>query len=618
MDNKRGQLTIFIIIAVIFIGAIILFFVFKEKIIIEEIPPALAPVYTSFLACLEEDVSTGIDFLGFQAGYIDVPEFEPGSLYMPFSNQLDFLGNPIPYWYYVSGNNIQKEQIPSKQEMEEQLAKFVEDKINLCRFDSYYDEGFEIMMGEPEATVSIEEENVKVSLNMNFEISKEEESAVVSNHDVIVNSKFGKLYGAAREIYNYEQQTLFLENYAVDTLRIYAPVDGVELSCSPKTWTADDIFGKLEEAIQSNTLALKVKGGSYSLKSKEDKYFIVDAPVDSELDVRFINSQNWPTVFDVSPSEGNILMASPVGNQPGLGIMGFCYVPYHFVYDLGYPVLIQLYYGDEIFQFPMAVVVKGNKPREALDVSAVDIELPELCRYKNTLIQVNTYDTRLNPIEADISYECFGTKCNIGRTYLTKPLEENFPQCVNGYIIASSEGFEDTKYLYSTVESGVADIILDNLYELEVNLKLDGKNYTGQAMINFVSDGSSRTVVYPEQNKINLTEGQYEIQTQIFRNSSLKIAETTKEQCVDVPQSGIGGIFGLTKEKCFDITIPEQIISNVLAGGGRENYYMLESELYNSNIIEINANSLPLPKTIEQLQDNYLLFEDNGLDINFK
>ena len=266
----------------------------------------------------------------------------------------------------------------------------------------------------------------------------------------------------------------------------------------------------------------------------------------------------------------------------------------------------------------MAVVVKGNKPREALDVSAVDIELPELCRYKNTLIQVNTYDTRLNPIEADISYECFGTKCNIGRTYLTKPLEENFPQCVNGYIIASSEGFEDTKYLYSTVESGVADIILDNLYELEVNLKLDGKNYTGQAMINFVSDGSSRTVVYPEQNKINLTEGQYEIQTQIFRNSSLKIAETTKEQCVDVPQSGIGGIFGLTKEKCFDITIPEQIISNVLAGGGRENYYMLESELYNSNIIEINANSLPLPKTIEQLQDNYLLFEDNGLDINFK
>jgi len=61
------------------------------------------------------------------------------------------------------------------------------------------------------------------------------------------------------------------------------------------------------------------------------------------------------------------LIANPVGNQPGLGVLCFCYVPYHFVYNIGYPVLIQVYSGEEIFQFPVAVVVKGNKPREALD-----------------------------------------------------------------------------------------------------------------------------------------------------------------------------------------------------------------------------------------------------------
>jgi len=77
-------------------------------------------------------------------------------------------------------------------------------------------------------------------------------------------------------------------------------------------------------------------------------------------------------------------------------------------------------------------------------------------------------------------------------------------------------------------------------------------------------------------------------------------------------------LFGLTDEKCFDITIPEQIVSNALSAGGTQNYYILDSELEGANTLEIRADSLPTPTTLEQLQDNYLLFEENGLDINFK
>jgi len=91
----------------------------------------------------------------------------------------------------------------------------------------------------------------------------------------------------------------------------------------------------------------------------------------------------------------------------------------------------------------------------------------------------------------------------------------------------------------------------------------------------------------------------------------------TSEQCVEVPQSGLGGLFGLTAEKCFDIEIPAQIVSDVLAGGGKETYYISEYELRNSDYIEINAESLKLPTTLEELQENYLLFETKELDINF-
>ena len=613
LKNNRGQLTIFIIIAIVIIGTIVVFFAVRDSLVFTQIPAEIEPVYITFLSCLEEDTLVGIDILETQAGYIEIPDFEPGSSYMPFSSQLDFLGNPIPYWYYVSGNNIQKEQIPSKNSMEEQLGNFIEEKINNCRFDEYYEQGFEITFEESEVDVIINDNVVELNIDMDLSITKDDESVLIDKHKISVDSKLGTLYDSAKKIYDIEQETLFLENYGIDILRLYAPVDGVELKCSPLVWNANDILKDLQEAIQENTLSLKA--GSPLSADGEDKYFIKDLSVSE--DVRFLNSKNWPYTFEVTPTEGNLLISQPIGNQQGLGILGFCYVPYHFVYDVKYPVLVQVFSGDEIFQFPLAVIIQGNNPREALETNAVESEVAELCNQKNTEIQVNVYDTNLNPVDADISYKCFGTSCNIGETSFGS-LKENFPQCVNGYILARSEGFKDSKYQFSTVESGRVDVILDKIYELNVDLKLDGRNYNKNAMISFISEDGSEIIVYPEQRTVKLSEGQYEIQTYIYRNSSITLPASTTEQCIDIPRSGLGGFFGFTKEKCFSVDFPSQIISNSLSGGGKQNYFILESQLINSDAIEINADSLPVPNSIEQLQTNYILFDEKNLIITFR
>lgn len=367
----------------------------------------------------------------------------------------------------------------------------------------------------------------------------------------------------------------------------------------------------MENAIESNVQALKVNSGAYTLTDEKNKYFILD--IETDADVRFINSKEWSNSFDVSPSDENVLIAKPVGTQEGLGILGFCYVPYHFVYNVKYPVLVQVGIGEEIFQFPMAVVIEGNNPRKARDVEAIGAEVSQLCTYKNIPTTVRTYDNELNEINADISYECFGTECDIGKSFS----EEGFPQCVNGYVLAKSDGFADAKELHSTVEGGVVNIIMDKLYEKEIDLNLDGTTYVRDAIITFRNDVSSKTVVYPAQRTVELSEGQYEVEVYIYRNSSIELAETTKEQCIEVAQEGVAGFFGLTTEKCFDVTIPSQLVTNALYGGGTENYYILESELINSDKIEINAESLLPPTNIEQLQQNYLLFDEKGLDINF-
>jgi len=615
MLEKRGQVTIFIIIAIVLVVGIVVFFIFREGLVTKAIPASIEPVYVSFLSCLEDNALTGISVLESQGGYISLPDFELGSSYMPFSSQLNFLGNPIPYWYYVSGNNIPNEQVPSKKDMQNELADFIDNKISECVLNEYYEQGFVIIQDVPDSNIVIRDNEVEVNLNMNLDISKEEDNFLIRNHKVVVKSNLGKLYNSAKKIYDYEQKSLFLENYAIDTLRLYAPVDGVELTCSPMVWNAEDVFDELQEAIEMNTLSLKTKGGDYSLRSEENKYFVVDISIDE--DVRFLNSKNWANSFEVAPSEGNVLISTPVGNQPGLGILGFCYVPYHFVYNVNYPVLIQLFSGDEIFQFPVAVIVQSNQPRKSLDATANIIESPQLCEYKNIFVNVRTYDSSLNPIDSDISYECFGEVCPIGKT-IGGRLEEEFPQCVNGYIVARADGFEEGKKMYSTITSTSAEIILNRLYKMNIELNLDGSDYLGNALINFISEGGSKTIAYPQQKSVELIEGQYEIQVYIYKDSSLRLDATTYEQCMEIPQSGIGGVFGFTKEKCFDVDIPSQIISNALAGGGKENYYILESELSGLNTIEINAESLPTPDSIEDLQSNYLLFEDKELDILFK
>jgi len=593
-----------------------LYFLLRGSLVSKGIPADMQPIYNNFLSCLEEDVLTGANILESQAGYITLPEFEPGSSYMPLSSQLNIAGSAVPYWFYISGNNLEREQVPSKEDMERELEDFVDAKIRSCSFEQYSNEGYAIFQGEPSSRVIIGENNIKVILDMDFSIEKGEESAVVSSHELTVKTKLGSLYDAAKKIYDKEQEEFFLEKYGLDVVRLYAPVDGVELSCSPKIWNADEIFEEVRDAIEANTIALKVQGGDYTLKDKNNKYFVVNINVGK--DVKFLNSKDWEYGIEVLPSQENMLISTPVGNQEGLGILGFCYVPYHFVYNLRYPVLVQVYDGNEIFQFPVAVVIQGNNPRKALEGEGVGVQDSEFCNYKNTSIKVNTYNEELNRIGANISYECFGSVCSIGETTYSSSLDGKFPQCVNGYIVAKAEGFEDERYIYSVKEEDTVSIVMKKLYDLNVELNLDNSEYSGDALITFVSGDKSKTVVYPQQKDVVLSEGEYEVTAYIYKNSSLNFGATSTEQCVQIPQTGFGGLLGLNRKECFEVNVPEQSVSSVLAGGGKEVYYVSEYELENSDTIEINAESLKLPGSLDELQENYALFETQELGVMLK
>ena len=615
MLNKRGQLTIFIILAVVLVGGLVIFFAFREDLFIDSIPQEFQPVFQQYSSCIQQELENAIDLSETQGGRVFVQDYIPGSEFAPFSSNLNFLDNPVPYWFYLSGNGIIKENVPTKTEIEKEIGQFIQERINDCNFQDFYDQEFYISLNPATAKVNINDETVQVDITTNFVVSKEDQTARRTTFKTVVNSKLGKFYNTAAKIYSKQKNEAFLEEYAIDALRNYAPVDGVETSCSPKIWKTQEVTSDIRSALEANIQAIKLKGDYYSLSSKENEYFVVDEPVDEAVNLLYF--KDWPSKIEILGEgvDNELIVASPIGNQQGLGILGFCYVPYHFVYDLSFPVMIQISAGAEIFQFPVTVIIDNNLPRKAeLNEFAEQGEDFDVCKFKTQDIAINTFDVNLNPIEANLSYVCFDQECNLGETKDGR-FEGKAPSCLNGFIHARSSGFSEKSQIFSTNSETDADIIIDREYDVQIDLKIAGQTVKSTAIVTFAGEKTSAAAL-PDQTSLKLSEGLYNISVFIYGNSSVSIPASTKTQCIEISRGGLAGIIGLTKEQCVDIEIPATKIDYALIGGGKSSEFLLESELQKGRIV-IDSSELPYPNSLEQLQYNLESFDSLGLDIQF-
>lgn len=613
LKNNKAQISIFVIVAIIIVGAILAYSLSTRIYPLESISPELKPAYDNYLSCITKEAKAAIDLAESQGGFIEVPEYNPGSEYAPFSSQLNFFGFTVPYWYYLTNNGLIKEQVPTKKEIENQIAKYIGNRINDCNFEDFYNQGISLNFSTPKVEVDLADTSLKVEVSSPITISKEEKVTRKSSHLVEINTKLGRFHNLAMDIYQKQKKEAFLENFSVDILRLYAPVDGVELSCGPKIWKTQEVFSNIQDGLEANLAFLKLKGKYYTIQNRTDEYFVINKETNEA--VRFLYSKAWPNTIEITGAENELMIANPIGQQEGLGILGFCYAPYHFIYDLRFPVMIQIYDNEEIFQFPVVVILDKNVPRKAIFSELDEEEDFDLCEYKTQDIEVNIYDSSLKKINANISYNCFNQECSLGQALEGKFIGKA-PACLNGYIIAESRGYTDKKEPLSTNSESTADLILDKEHNIKLDIKLNNKDFTGTAILNFKGE-KTITIAYPEVKSIDISEGFYNITLQIYSNSSITIPQSIKTQCTETSASSLAGIFGITKEKCFDITLPETKIEYALIGGGITEEYLLEYDLEKQNLI-VYADSLESPTSLEKLQYNYEIFESKKINLEFK
>lgn len=184
--EKRGQITIFIIISIIIVGAVAGFFVFRDSLSFGGVPASIEPVYNSFYSCFEEISKEANYQIAFCGGYYNVPA-ETSAI---------FLTEEIPYFYLDSKNYV-----PSIRMVEKEFAEYVSKNLGRCLdLEGFRKQGFDINTEDYLILVQINENNIDVKLNSLITIKKAGDSAQIKGIELSVDSRIKNLHSVSREI----------------------------------------------------------------------------------------------------------------------------------------------------------------------------------------------------------------------------------------------------------------------------------------------------------------------------------------------------------------------------------------------------------------------------------
>jgi hypothetical protein len=185
MIQKRGQITIFVIIAILIVAGILLFFYIQNKTssLTPTIPKDVPPVYNFVQDCLKETSENALIRIGEQGGYFlifDEPSIE----------------GRIPY--YLQGT---QDSIPTQQEIEQNLAGFVREELGFCILNfKDFKEDYKITSELKLSQAKILSNKVRFSLDYPITITKEETAYQLEDFSVDIPVRADKIIKISQEV----------------------------------------------------------------------------------------------------------------------------------------------------------------------------------------------------------------------------------------------------------------------------------------------------------------------------------------------------------------------------------------------------------------------------------
>src|SRR3989338_524852 len=212
--QKRGQVTLFAILGVLLLLAVLLFAVFREKVTIFT-PDKVVPTETSAIqryidSCIESVGWEGLTLLGAQGGYIWLPPLIE-------NNPLAYLdsGVKLPFWQYQDENRI-----PSLELMRAQLGRYAAEQLRGCLqgLDVFTSQYTLVEKEAPSVDVSVSDQVVGFSVRYPLDIVNKQGTKITEflEFRVDVPVKLKQVHEVASAIMEAEAREMRLEKIAVD------------------------------------------------------------------------------------------------------------------------------------------------------------------------------------------------------------------------------------------------------------------------------------------------------------------------------------------------------------------------------------------------------------------
>jgi len=181
--NKRAQVTIFIILAIVVVAGVGIYFAVSGNLNKSKSSSLDTRQIESFVqSCIEEVGEDAIYEIGQNGGYVFAPELST------------FSG--IPY-YFINETNY----MPSKEKVEESLSNYIEQSLFLCLNDFENFLEYNISQEEVFCETIFEEDFIKLNVKVPLTISKGNEVKKIEDFENIdVYSSFGKSFFAIGKI----------------------------------------------------------------------------------------------------------------------------------------------------------------------------------------------------------------------------------------------------------------------------------------------------------------------------------------------------------------------------------------------------------------------------------
>ncbi|MEE9525999.1 MAG: hypothetical protein V3V78_05330 [Candidatus Woesearchaeota archaeon] len=494
MKQKRGQITVFIILGIIILLSILLFVYFREAVTVFKpervIPPELEPLNEFVEGCLNQIARDGINILGANGGFIRFPDeirLDPGA---SLSNPL-FPSIKVPLWHHRG-----QTQIPSEAYMEADLAFYIDQNLGECLNNlEEFREQYQIEeLGGRATEVVFSDTGVEIVLDYPIEVTSLVENQTTTLPDFIVSVpiRVRTTYELAKRVMEEELTDKFIELRTIDLIALDGdiPYTSMEFTCTPKIWYLSDVKEKLQKVLSVNMPLIRVEKTDYPKIPKDQEYIknhyvwqVTDLNY-PKTHVSFSYDENWPMDLHVSPNEGLFLRSNA---QRGFDLMSFfCMHMWHFTYDVKFPVMTTI--TDEAaknhesftFNFAFETGINHNVPdKTSFGITTFDFEQKarseQFCVEANpsTVLRVNTFENVSTPDgelydEVDgvnVSFTCIRFNCPIGQTEYkfggaVATLTADVPYCVNGVVRGEKEDYESTFKFVTTDTEKAVDLYL--------------------------------------------------------------------------------------------------------------------------------------------------------------